>query len=141
MTALDTTNLRLTFTAPSSGNVYVRLRGVMSGTTTNGATVNWGVLDGATVRYRARGVGGYASCGGSLIATDRQPYEATGLVTGLTPGTSYTWDAAYTVEIVGTSAVVEYGGPDDTTQDNAWGGFSFDVWNVDSLPKAIGSVT
>lgn len=139
MTALDTTNLRLTFTAPSSGNVYVRLRGVVGGTTSNGV-ISWGVLDGSTVRFRMHGVGGYDDIASSLVATARQSYEASGLVTGLTPGTSYTWDAAYYIDIVSTNGVVEYGGPNDTTQDNAWGGFSFDIWNPGDLPRAIGSV-
>ena len=34
MTAMDTTNLRITFTAPSSGNVMVHMRGVAVGATT-----------------------------------------------------------------------------------------------------------
>lgn len=140
MTALDTTNLRLTFTAPSSGNVYVRLRGVVSGTTTATLTNYWGVLDGATVRFRSRGIGGQNGASGTA-ATDQLVTEASGLVTGLTPGTSYTWDAAFAAEGTAGGAVIKYGGPDNTTTDDAWGGFAFDVWNVDSLPRAIGSVT
>jgi hypothetical protein len=140
MAALDTTNLRLAFTAPSSGNVYVRLRGVVSATSSNGECVLWGILDGATIRFRMRGVGGITSNGGSQLVTDRRVYESVGLVSGLTPGTSYTWDAAFFADQAAVSAVVEYGGPNNTTQDDAWGGFSFDIWNVDSLPRAIGSV-
>ncbi len=138
ITAIDTTNLRLTFTAPSSGRVMVRIRGVVSGTTT--ATMNyvWSVLDGATLRGRQRGVGGRNQIG-SAAATDQCVTEASFLVTGLTGGTSYTWDAAYGVDTVLTNGVIKMGGPDDTTTDNAWGGFSFDVWNVDSLPAMIGS--
>ncbi len=138
MTALDTTNLRLTFTAPSSGNVYVHLRGVVGQTAGGTPATQWGVLDGATVRFRQKGVGGF---GGTAATTDFTTLDAAGLVTGLTPGTSYTWDAAYAVDVVQASGVVEYGGPDNATTNDAWGGFAFDIWNVDSLPRAIGSVT
>jgi hypothetical protein len=138
--ALDTTNMRLTFTAPSSGNVYVRLRGAVSGTTGTGLCVNWAVLDGATIRFRMHGVGGADTNSTTLAATDHYAYEASGLVTGLTPGTAYTWDAAFYVDNAATSAVVEWGGPNNTTADDAWGGFAFDVWNPDSLPRMIGSV-
>ncbi len=139
MTALDTTNLRLTFVCPSSGNVQVRLRGTASGTT--GATANWtfGVLDGATVRGRIRGAGGYWDTATSPVATSQWAHEGVFLVTGLTPGTSYTWDAAYGVDATQASGALKWGGPDDSTQDNAWGGFSYDIWNVDDLPRAIGS--
>lgn len=139
MTALDTTNLRLTFTAPSSGNVYVHLRGLITGTTVAAQATLWGVLDGSTVRFRQRGVGGLNNTS-TISANDQSCCDATGLVTGLTPGTSYTWDAAYTVDFAQTSAVVAYGGPNNTTTNDAWGGFSFDIWNVDSLPRAIGSI-
>ncbi len=141
ITALDTTNLRLTFTAPSSGNVQVRLRGVASGTT--GATANWtfGILDGATVRGRTRGAGGYHDTSTSPVATSQWAHEGVMLVTGLTAGTSYTWDAAYGVDATQASGALKWGGPNNnTTQDDAWGGFSYDIWNVDDLPRAIGSV-
>ncbi len=137
MTALDTTNLRLTFTAPSSGNVYTHIRGVVGQTNTAAAGTQWGVLDGATVRFRQKPVGSFQ---GNVASTDFQALDAAGLVTGLTPGTSYTWDAAYSVDVVQTSGVIQYGGPDNATTNDAWGGFAFDIWNVDSLPRAIGSV-
>ncbi len=138
MTALDTTNLRLTFTAPSSGKVYVRLRGVITATTVTNATWHWGVLDGATIRFRQTGAGGRNQLG-SAAATDHLTREAAGLVTGLTPGTSYTWDAACGVEIALTSGTVNMGGPNNSTTNDAWGQFAFDIWNVDDLPRAIGS--
>lgn len=137
--ALDTTNLRTSFVAPSSGNVVVRLRGVVSGTTGTGQSHMWAVLDGATVRFRQRGVGGF-STSSTLAATDHITTEATGLVTGLTGGTTYTWDAAFAAQSAESSAVIKYGGPNDTTQDNAWGQFTFDVWSADDLPRAIGGV-
>ncbi len=142
MTAIDTTNLRVSFVAPSSGIVLVRLRGTI--TNTSGSTLSplWGVLDGATVRLRVRGAGARNVQGSAgTAATDQFAYEATGLVTGLTPGTTYTWDAAYGVEGAGTTSAIKMGGPNNTTTNDAWGQFAFDVWNVDDLPRAIGSVS
>lgn len=140
MTAIDTTNLRLSFTAPSSGIVQARVRGTVSGTTAAAHAWLLGILDGSTVRLRMRGFGGKTQEANTEAATDQISGEAVGLVTGLTPGTSYTWDAAYGVENVMASGLIKMGGPDNTTTDDAWGQFAFDVWNVDSLPRAIGSV-
>lgn len=141
MTALDTTNLRLTFVAPSSGNVYVRLRGVISGTTVVTGTQLLGVLDGATVRGRSRTLGGVSDLAASVPATSQFVLESSFLIAGLTGGTSYSFDAAYGVETAQGSAVFKWGGPDNTTQDDAWGGFAFEIWNPDSLPRAIGSAS
>jgi hypothetical protein len=124
MTALDTTNLRITFTAPPSGNVLVRMRTNVSGATTM-PSILLGVLQSSTVIGRQSPVGGNL---GTALATSRIGQEASFTVTGLTPGSSYTWDAAYGVEIVLAATNIKYGGPDDTTADNAWGGFAFEVW-------------
>src|SRR4051812_41471030 len=94
MTALDTTNLRLTFTAPASGNTLVRLQGTLHGATTF-PQILLGVLDGATVRGRSAPIGGLP---GTALATTLLSVESMFVVTGLTAGNSYTWDAAYGVE-------------------------------------------
>jgi hypothetical protein len=46
----------------------------------------------------------------------------------LTPGASLSWDAAYGVDIAVASSNINYGGPNDTTASNAWGGFAYEVW-------------
>ena len=51
MTAIDTTNLRLTFTVPANGAVMVRLRGVIHGATTV-PQIYLGCLEGSTIRGR-----------------------------------------------------------------------------------------
>jgi hypothetical protein len=140
LTAIDTTNLRLTFTCPSSGKVLVRLRGVITGTTSTIINYQWGILDGGTLRGRCRGMGGRNQIG-TVIASDQLTTESQILVTGLTGGTSYTWDAAVGVDAGQTSALVSMGGPDNTTTNDAWGGFAYDIWNVDSLPSMIGAVS
>jgi hypothetical protein len=52
------------------------------------------------------------------------------VVTGLTPSATLVWDAAYGVETVVASTGLKYGGPNDTTGDNAFGGFAFEVWSA-----------
>lgn len=124
MTALDTTNLRLAFTVPPSGIVRVRLVGVLHGATTYPQIV-LGVLEGATVRGRMAPMTG----GGNLAATSMQQCEAIFVVTGLTPGASLNWDAAYGVETVVAATGLKYGGPNNTTANDNFGGFAFEIWD------------
>ena len=126
MTALDTSNLRLTFTVPTSGRVLVRLRGVLHGATTF-PQILLGVLEGATVRGRAAPVGGLT---GTAAATTFLPVEAVFCVTGLTPAASLTWDAAYGVETLIASTGLKYGGPNNATANDAFGGFVFEIWEA-----------
>jgi len=128
MTALDTTNLRVTFTAPASGNVLVRMRTLYRGSASPMYLL--GVLDGSTVRGRLAPSANKAGA----TATQRHILEAEFLVTGLTPGNSYTWDAAYAVQVVvASSGQISYGGPDDASSDTATGAFCFEVWDAPHL--------
>lgn len=125
MTAFDTTNLRLSFSAPPTGRVLVRLRCALGGSTTVPG-VYLGLLDGVTVVMRsAPSVPGYAAGSALLYAA-----EAVFTVTGLTSGTTYTWDAAYGVEYPVSSTSLRYGGPNDATSSNAAGAFHFEVWEA-----------
>lgn len=126
MTALDTTNLRITFTAPASGNVLVRMRGVIHGATTF-PQVLFGVLESSTVRGRTTPMGGLKT---TAVATAQLAREGQCVITGLTPGSSYTFDAAYAVQVLVASTGIKYGGPDDTTTNNAFGGFLFEIWSA-----------
>lgn len=124
MTALDTTNLRLTFTVPESGRVLVRLATVQHGAATF-AQILLGVLEGAAVKGRASPM----RSGGNLASTSHARVEAVFPVTGLVPGAQLTWDAAYGVETEVAATALRYGGPNNTTADDAWGGFTFEVWD------------
>lgn len=124
MTALDTTNLRLTFTVPASGRVLVRLQGVLHGATTF-PQILLGVLEGSTVKGRIAPAG---QANGNLAATTFLTVEGLFVVTGLTAGASLTWDAAYAVETAVASTGLKYGGPNNTTTNDAFGGFAFEVW-------------
>jgi hypothetical protein len=124
MTALDTTNLRHTITAPASGRVMWRIRGQYQGSLTMGQAL-FGVLDGATVRARTAPVRGLPLTGS---ATTNMALEASGVISGLTGGNSYTLDAAYGVEVVASAGGLKYGGPNDTTATNAFGGIAYELW-------------
>ena len=128
MTALDTTNLRLTFTAPPNGNVLVRLRCAVEGNS-SAPNLLLGVLEGATVVGRQCPIASAVSA----AVSSRQVLEAMFVITGLTAGSSHTYDAAYAVQLVQTTSQIEYGGPNDTTTDNAWGGFTFEIWEAANL--------
>lgn len=124
LTALDTTNLRLAFVVPPSGIVRVRLSGVLHGATTFPQIV-LGVLEGSTVRGRQAPILG----GGNLAATTLMAAWAEFVVTGLTPGASLNWDAAYGVETVVAATGLKYGGPNNTTANDNFGGFVFEIWD------------
>ena len=128
MTAVDTTNLRLTSTAPANGTVLVKMRTSLHGTAGT-PMILLGVLDGSTVRGRQAPFG----WSGGTAGNQRQIREAEFLVTGLTPSSSYTWDAAYAVQVVNASSSLKYGGPNDTGGDNAFGAFNFSVWSTPNL--------
>lgn len=126
MTALDTSNLRLTFTAPSSGNVLVRMRGVLHGAKTY-PQILLGVLESSTVRARTAPLGGLKT---TAVATAQLAVEGQAIVTGLTGGDNYTWDAAMGVETAVSSTAIKWGGPNNTTTNDAFGGFLYEIWAV-----------
>lgn len=131
MTALDTTNLRLSVTVPAHGMVLVRLKGSLHGATTLPQIV-LGVMEGATVRGRAAAMLG----GGNIAATSIVACWAEFLVTGLTPG-AVNWDAAYGVETVVASTGLKYGGPNNTSANDAFGGFAFEVWDPQPMKAGL----
>jgi hypothetical protein len=125
MTALDTSNLRATFNGPASGWVLVRLQCTVHGATTFPAIL-LGVLQGSSVIRRVAPIGGIKA---TAVATTMVTQEAT-FVYAVTPTTAYTWDAAYGCETGIASTAIKYGGPNDTTTNNAFGGFCFEVWEA-----------
>lgn len=126
LTALDTVNLRLSFTVPSNGRVMVRMATVVSGGTVF-PQVLLGVLEGATVRGR---ISPTQVMGGTAVATTFLDLDALFVVTGLTAGAALSWDAAYGVETLVTGTNLRYGGPNNVTANDAWGGFAFEIWDA-----------
>lgn len=128
ITAFDTTNLRLTVTVPSHGFLFCRMRCQLEGATTF-PQVLLGLLNGASVAARVTPV---ATIGATALATTRVSLTAEFVIPGLTPG-SITLDAAYGVEILLASTNIKYGGPNNTTTDDAWGAFVFELWDPQPL--------
>ena len=124
MTASDTTNLRLTFTAPASGNVFWRIRAQIHGSTTYGATL-LGILESTTVVARDAPM---MILPETSLATTCIPIESSGVVTGVSSG-SHTWDAAYAVQVVAGAGGIKWGGPNNTTTDDCYGGVAFELWS------------
>jgi len=104
----------------------VRMQGVYTGSSSAFASILLGVLDGATVKGRiASNLGRWSR--GTPAATD---FNVVGGVftVDVTPSTSYTWDAAYGVELAAASTGLKWGGPDNNSGANAWGGFAYEIW-------------
>lgn len=131
MTAFDTTNLRLAITVPAHGMVRFVLKCALEGATTF-PQVLLGVLNGATVLGRVTPL---VTINGTALATTRLALWAEFTVTGLTPG-AMNVDAAYGVEILLAATNIKYGGPNNTTTDDAWGAFVFEAWD----PQPLGTV-
>lgn len=124
MTAFDTTNLRLAVTVPAHGMVRFRLQCNLSGATTM-PQVLLGVLNGATVVGRQVPL---AALPGTALATTNVPLVVDFVATGLTAGAT-NFDAAYGVETIVAATNIHYGGPNNTTGNDAWGGFAFEAWD------------
>lgn len=128
MTAIDTTNLRLAVTIPASGIIRVRMGCPMKGAT-GLPSILFGVLNGSTVVGRVCPIGTTQTTGG---VSPQIAYIADFMVTGLTPG-AMNLDAAYAVQLAIASTSLQYGGPDNTSGPNAWGGFIFEIYD----PQAV----
>lgn len=133
MTAFDTTNLRLSFVVPANGCVLVRLR-CQAMDQNQSPSILLGILEGSTVKARQRPVGALS---GAAVSTTRIPQEALFVVSGLTPGANLTWDAAYAVQVVLSSTNIRYGGPNNTTTNDAYGGFVFEIYEAPNILSAI----
>lgn len=131
MTALDTTNLRLVVTVPAHGYIRVKMSCAIEGATTY-PQILLGVMEGSTVRGR---IAPQMVINGTALATTRAVAVAEFTIAGLTPG-AMTLDAAYGVEFLVAASNIRYGGPNNTTASDAWGGFSYEIWDPRPLPTA-----
>ncbi len=128
LTALDTTNLQASFNAPANGTVLVRLQGTLHGATTF-PQILLGVLNNSGGAV----LGAVAPAGlpnGNLAATTFLTVEGLFIVKGLTPGAAQVWNAAYGVETLVASTGLKYGGPNNTSANDAFGGFCFECWTT-----------
>lgn len=125
--AFDTTNLRLVFTVPASGRVFVRLQCQVHGNASLYSTFLLGVLQGSTVIARVCPVGGLK---GTSAASGVVTQDARFVVGGLTPSAELTWDAALQYKTAATSSLMKAGGPDNATVNDAFGAVTFEVWDA-----------
>lgn len=133
MTAIDTANLRMAFTIPTSGKVRVHMGAVVRGATTF-PSILLGVMNGAGIVCRKAPK---QTLGNTAVATAMVAVEIDLVVPGLTPG-AVNWDAAYGVETLVGATALKYGGPNDTTNNNAFGAFFFEVWDAAPEPANFG---
>jgi hypothetical protein len=88
---VDATNAVVTFTAPASGNVLVRLTGQAGTSTTAGSQYQWGLRESTTNIAGPTTVLRMAGSGTALVAGA----SAVFVITGLTPAASYTYKWAH----------------------------------------------
>lgn len=126
MTALDTTNLRISFSAPASGAVVVRMSGTVHGAATS-PVILFGLMSGANVdaSMSASMTWAGAQAATSMVACEALFCFGPGT---FSPGQAVTWDAAMGVEVAVTGSGMKYGGPNNATANDAFGAFCFEVW-------------
>lgn len=125
MAAFDTTNARIAFVVPPSGCVRVVIQCTLHGAATY-SQIMLGCLEGSTLRGRVTPIG---SLNGTALATTMMTQNVDYVVSGLTPGASVNWDAAWGIETFVASSLIKYGGPNDTTANNAFGALVFQLWD------------
>lgn len=128
MVAFDSTNLRLTFTAPSSGRVMVRLAAAVTGTAAGTASglpqLLAGVMDTSSV-IKGRGQVRYYATG-TYTTSGIIGWDALFPVTGLTGGNSYTWDAAWSCSFQGAgTGTITWG---NSNGSGGRGGFCYEIY-------------
>jgi hypothetical protein len=127
MTVIDSTNLRNAFVVPFGGDVMVRIRCAVHGAATF-PQILLGVIDGqGNIIGRVTPM---ASLMGTPLATTRMVLDASFCVQGLSAGDPKAWDAAYGVELAVANSAIKYGGPNNTTGEDAFGGFVFEIWRA-----------
>ncbi len=118
LTAMDTTNLRATFTAPASGNVIVK--GFVGRLNPNNCNPHLGVLDGSTT---------IGTCIQAAANASLKPAECVFKVTGLTPGNTYSYDLAIATTNQTTAATFQYGFTTSNLADGT-GPAIIEVWSA-----------
>jgi hypothetical protein len=125
LAAFDTTNARIAFVVPPSGMVRVVIQCTVHGAATFSQYL-LGCLEGSTVRGRVMPVG---SQNGTALATTMMSQAVDYVVTGLTPGASVNWDAAWGCETFVANSLIKYGGPNNTTANDNFGALIFQIWD------------
>jgi hypothetical protein len=123
LTAMDTTNLTISFTAPASGDVLVRLTADASVPTN--IAVMWGLLDHTSHSLVGNAV--------AYVTTSNlgSSYSVALLITGLSSGTSYQYDWAQGLNVTGTQGLTFGGGTGSTSLTQSMASpFVMEVWSA-----------
>ena len=124
--AVDTTHLTVSFVAPSSGRVLVRLSGQINPGDASGYGL-WGLLDHtshAQVGYDYGVGGGF----GSVASSVGIGVSAVFLVSGLSSGTTYQYDWAYAENPTGSSGFTMWVQGTTNTSDDYFSPAVMEVW-------------
>lgn len=121
---MDATNLRVSFVAPASGNVLIKLQAQAYPSASGSRTLVWGLRDLSNVQAGQRI---YVMNVDDPNANTWDKHAAI-YITGLTPGTTYTYK--WTAKHSGGSWVCRWGGGDDSS-----GPALMTVWSAD-VPAA-----
>lgn len=120
-TALDTTNLRASFTVPASGAVILTMTGWVYATAGN--VLNWAVLSGAsTVAGSDAGIHYHTATGEVQHRVVHRAY-----ISGLTAASTATWDFAHYRTFGSGSIGTQYGGTASTGNP---GPISMEIWSA-----------
>lgn len=119
--AVDATNLTISFTAPASGKVLVRLNAI-AGLTSNADLGYWGLLQHSTTNL----VGDLEA----VVSSTAEAFRATAPIylTGLTAGQTYQYDWAHAAQS-GATMSTDYGGANSTGANN-FGPAIMEVWSA-----------
>ena len=121
VTALDATNLSVTFVAPPSGDVLVRLTALAQGDNVVGDKVLFAVVSSTSSPGTLVGVVGlvYTSVVTAAATDDEGLVTMEQVITGLSPGTSYTWYFAGAYVTAAGKVIVQGGASNTTTPTGA----------------------
>jgi hypothetical protein len=101
---VDATNLSVTFSAPSSGRVLVRLTAIPRGASGGSPSAAWCLRDGSSVVANSKG--------DMTSSLSNERMSLVTLVTGLTSGNSYTYKWGHALNNGSGTVAIRYGGND-----------------------------
>lgn len=114
VTALDSTNLSVTFIGPPSGNVWVRLTAMIKGSAAAGKFVYFAVVSSTGSPGTLVGSVGLVYATPTATALDDVSIVSMEELITVTPGTSYTWYFAASTTTGSTVQVLAQGGTSNT---------------------------
>ncbi len=137
LTALDTTNLRLTVTVPAHGFLFFRMKcNVVTASATVIPGIQLGVLQSTNVVGRVvpmLAAPAAISGAGTVFNAATAEFCVGGLAAGSTA-----FDMSYGVELVAAAgSAIKWGGPNNNTTADAFGAAVFEIWDPQPIPTVV----